>query len=109
MSEKDMNKSIYAALVIVSISPFASIAANEQQELERISVVYRAPLDYAAYQYTIEVISHFNLQLLTDIHYQARKSSMQMAKEQGVITADLTEEQAEDKSLASTRVITSAE
>ena len=109
MSENDMKKSIYAALMITIISPFTALAANDQQDIERMSVVYRAPLDYAAYQYTTEMLSNFNLQLLADIYIQARMSSLQMAKEQSLISNKLSMEQQHDKSLASTGVMTSAE
>ena len=104
-----MKESIYAALIITLTSPFAALAANDQQDIERMSVVYRAPLDYSAYQYTSEIISAFKLQLLADIYIQARMSSLQMAEEHSLISNKLAIEQQHDKSLASTGVITSAE
>ncbi|GIU16563.1 hypothetical protein TUM4261_35190 [Shewanella sp. c952] len=104
-----MKKSIYAALIVASISPFTALAANDHQDMDHMSVVYRAPLEYAAYQYTTEMLSNFNLQLLADIYIQARMSSLQMAKEQSLISNKLSMEQQHDKSLASTGVMTSAE
>ncbi len=74
-----------------------------------MSVLYRAPLEYAAYQYTTEMLSNFNLQLLADIYVQARMSSLQMAKEQSLMSNKISMEQQHDKSLASTGVMTSAE
>lgn len=74
-----------------------------------MSVLYRAPLEYAAYQYTAEMLSNFNLQLLADIYVQARMSSLQMAKEQSLMSNKISMEQQHDKSLASTGVMTSAE
>lgn len=109
MSENGMRKLIYVALIAASISPFTALAANDQQDMEHMSVLYRAPLEYAAYQYTAEMLSNFNLQLLADIYVQARMSSLQMAKEQSLMSNKISMEQQHDKSLASTGVMTSAE
>ncbi|MFT5789661.1 MAG: hypothetical protein ACI8SJ_001779 [Shewanella sp.] len=84
MSENNMKNLTIATLLITLLTPLTSIAAEPQQEMERMSVTYRSPLEYAAYLYTSDMLNSFKLELRADIHTQARMNSLQMAQEQGV-------------------------
>lgn len=75
-----MKRSIIAS-VMISSSLIANVALAEQTEvMEVITVTYRAPLDYALYQYTTEWRSQYRVEIYDSIQDQARSSSLAMAR-----------------------------
>lgn len=79
-------------LLAISLLPLSIHAAQAEkiagsEPMEVITVIYRAPLDYALYQYTTELLSQFRIQIQEDIYTQARSSSLKMAKSQQAMTA----------------------
>lgn len=75
-----------ATLLMASMIPTMGHTANADSQMERISVIYRTPFEYALYQYTTETLQALNQQVHMEIQIQARLSSMQMAKAQGIIS-----------------------
>lgn len=98
-----------ATLLIASMLPNIGYTADADSQMERITVTYRTPFEYALYQYTTETLQAFNQQVLMDIQIQARLSSMQMAKEHGVMTNELSKANESNKTLISSRTLKSAE
>ncbi|AQS39453.1 hypothetical protein Sps_04361 [Shewanella psychrophila] len=71
--------------VSTSLLPNMAIAAPSTPAInngtiEVITVTYRAPMDYALYQYTTELLAYFRVQIQADIYTQARAGSLQMAQ-----------------------------
>ena len=71
-------------LLVASLLPLTAAAdftteSSANNMMETMTVTYRAPLDYALYQYTTEMLVNFRLELKTDIYQQAHTSIMQMA------------------------------
>ncbi|MCL1050642.1 hypothetical protein L2755_13565 [Shewanella abyssi] len=104
-----MKKLTIAAVLITLLTPLTSLAAAPQQEMERMSVTYRTPLDYAIYQYTTNLLNSFKLELRADIHMQARMNIQKMAQEHGFTVAAVNTEQQKPIPALLTRAITSAE
>ncbi|RTR26636.1 hypothetical protein [Shewanella atlantica] len=80
------------ALLAISLLPLSIHAEQaekiaESEPMEVITVIYRAPFDYALHQYTTELLSQFRIQIQEDIYTQARSSSLEMAKSQQAMTA----------------------
>ncbi len=87
-----MKLSAYLTLLAVSILPLSLHAeqmdkTTDSEAMEVITVSYRAPLDYALYQYTTELLNQFRIQIEADIYTQARSGSLKMAKYQSDMTA----------------------
>jgi len=104
-----MKKLTIAAVLITLLTPLTSLAAAQQQEMERMSVTYRTPIEYAIYQYTTNLLNSFKLELRADIHMQARMNIQQMAQEQGFTVVTINTEQKKPMPARLTRAITSAE
>lgn len=92
---------IAGSLLVCSLIPLGNaMAANTNMEI--ITVTYRSPLDYAAYQYTTEILSEFQLEIREDISIQARNSLLEMAKTHGVNRIAAAHTTTKDNNLAST-------
>ncbi|MCZ4337416.1 hypothetical protein [Shewanella colwelliana] len=74
-------KTIITATVILAASLFPTAAsAQTNPEMEKMTITYRAPLDYALYQYTIELLGHYRSEIQSSIYHQAKHNSHTMAK-----------------------------
>ena len=96
-------------LLVALLLPTISFANNSAAQIEHITVTYRTPLEYATYQYTTNMLRHFNQLILSDIQQQAKESSMQMAREQGIIIDKIVTAIEPSKTLVNTRIFESAE
>lgn len=74
-----MKTIIAASLVIAALMPNMA-SANSTPVMETMTITYRSPIDYALYQYTIELLSHFRAEIHTSIHQQAKSSTLAMSK-----------------------------
>ncbi len=66
-------------IIIGLISTQVSAEGIQNKTIERITVNYKSPFDYALYQYTTEILMQFKLEIAADIYKQARAGSNQMA------------------------------
>lgn len=66
-------------IIIGLISTQVSAEGIQNKTIERITVNYKSPFDYALYQYTTEILMQFKLEIAADIYNQARAGSNQMA------------------------------
>ncbi|ABZ77768.1 hypothetical protein Shal_3221 [Shewanella halifaxensis HAW-EB4] len=104
-----MKAIIYTLLSTALIVPSISYANSSDDQMEYITVTYRTPFEYALYQYTTNMLQEFNQQVRVEIQLQAKLSSMQMAKEQGIVTNELSKMNKPNKTLLSSRTLKSAE
>lgn len=79
-----MKKITPIILLIASLLPFTATAdlmidKSANRMMETMTVTYRAPIDYALYQYTTEMLVNFRIQIKADIYQQAHESIMTMA------------------------------
>ncbi|QYJ90954.1 hypothetical protein [Shewanella halotolerans] len=74
-----MKKLLLASLITAASLVSASALATPTFGIERMTVTYRNSLDYALYQYTIELMSHYRAEIQTSIQRQAKNSSQAMA------------------------------
>ncbi|QFU24014.1 hypothetical protein FM038_018895 [Shewanella eurypsychrophilus] len=69
-------------LISASLLPLtASAGMSDNKPIERITVNYKTPFDYALYQYTTELLVQFRQEIASDIYLQAKASSSLMAQE----------------------------
>ena len=80
----------YAVLLTVLLMPSISFANSNDDPMERITVTYRTPVEYAVYQYTTDTLLALNQQIRIEIQLQAKMTSMQMARSHGIITDTVT-------------------
>ena len=86
-------KCVYLTLALAaSAMPAITPAYGQSMTMERISIVYRSPLDYALYQHTTQLLAEFNLELQNDIVLQAKRHNQAMASKfmSQVINANTT-------------------
>ncbi|QDF74494.1 MULTISPECIES: hypothetical protein [Shewanella] len=74
--KKLMIASVFTASALLSNLAGASVTS----QMETMTVTYRNSLDYALYQYTIELMSHYRAEIRTSIQRQAKNSSQAMAE-----------------------------
>lgn len=74
-----MKKLLLASLFTAASLMSASAPATSAPLMEKMTVTYRNPLDYALYQYTIELMSHYRAEIRTSIQRQAKNNSQAMA------------------------------
>ncbi|MBL4913674.1 hypothetical protein L2719_03215 [Shewanella schlegeliana] len=104
-----MKAIICAILSTALIVPSIGYANSSDDQMERITVTYRTPFEYALYQYTTDMLQEFNQQVRVEIQLQAKLNSMQMAKEQGMMINELSKMNKPNKTLLSSRTLKSAE
>ncbi|MCE9679028.1 hypothetical protein LZP69_07490 [Shewanella sp. AS1] len=80
-----MKNAILAGLLCsLAISPLmvsaetATSAEKKIVPMETMTITYRSPLDYALYQYTIELLTQFRMEINSSIHTQAQISTQEM-------------------------------
>ncbi|WP_144213168.1 hypothetical protein [Shewanella donghaensis] len=80
---------VAGVITIAAMVPIASQAQSlmqnkaETQSMETITVIHRSAFDYALYEQTTEMLTHFNRELAQKIIVQARFNNLTMAKEFG--------------------------
>ncbi|ABV88452.1 hypothetical protein [Shewanella pealeana] len=99
----------YAVLSAALLMPSISFANSSDEQMERITVTYRTPIEYAVYQYTTETLQAFNQQIRMEIQLQARMTNMQMAKSHGIISDTVTTALKPAKEVLTSKRVKSAE
>ena len=93
-------------LISASLLPLtASAGMSDNKSIERITVNYKTPFDYALYQYTTELLLQFRQEIASDIYHQAKASSALMAQEQASLTHSASIASRQVMNMADTKVI----
>lgn len=75
-----MKRSMIASVMMTSVLIANVALADQTPAMETITITYRAPLDYALYQYTTEWRSQYRVEIYDSIQDQAKSSSLAMAQ-----------------------------
>ncbi|QYK02318.1 hypothetical protein [Shewanella psychrotolerans] len=75
-----LTASLAPMLTFANVSPVSSSPSNLSPSMERMTITYRSAIDYALYQYTIELLSHFRNEIHASIHQQAASNTLEMYK-----------------------------
>lgn len=79
-------KTVIAAslMIVASLAPIIALANESQGDsspaMETMTITYRSAIDYALYQYTIELLSRSRGEIHTSIHQQAKSSTLAISK-----------------------------
>ena len=87
---KKMTK-IFLSTCVAIAALFSATSQANIQPMETVTVIYRAPFDYALYQQTTEMLTTFNRELPQKIIAQARQDNVAMAKDYGFLIQEVNQ------------------